>query len=696
MRKNILNLLKKHPGKSFRQKEIIHRLKVKQSEVNALRKILMDMVKKSEINHIKGKHFSFSKQLEGLTGKLIVTQKGFGFVTCEDDTEDIFIGRRSMGDAIHGDAVQVKLSKQLSPQGLKGRVQKVIERGSDSFIGITYRYAGKLFMAISPVNPGRGIRLIKAKKDLDEGQIVKAKVKDWGNAFKPIIAELVTVIGNAEDPANDLATILNKYDYNQEFPKKVNEEVGRFSQASIEKEASNRLDLRKWNCFTIDPADAKDFDDAISIQITKEGFTLGVHIADVSHFVELNSFIDREAMTRATSVYFTEGVVHMLPEKLSANLCSLRPNEDRLAISAIMKLDKKFEVVESEIIPTIIKSNARFTYQDVKNIISSPSAHPFKNDLKILKRLTKQLFIRRSMAGSIDFDIPEPIFAIGEKGIPHEIRPSERLESHRIVEECMLLANRVVAAEIPKLVPKKYPFVYRIHAKPDQMDVARFTDLIKLLRLGVHIPDGDLSPNDFKNVLKHVEDSPYRFLIETVALRTMSKAEYAMKNKGHFGLAFSSYTHFTSPIRRYPDIMVHRTIKMIYNQSFKPKVDWHAMMEKSVKYSNNAERQALNAEREYIKMKQLRWLDERIGESFEGIISGVVNFGFFVELKLSLAEGLVHMDTLGNDEYSYDPDHYCIRGRKYKHEFRLGDQVKVKLLDVLFEKQRANFVLENE
>jgi ribonuclease R len=671
-------------------------MKVNQGEIGAVKILLKDMVKKGEIILNKGKQYSLTRQPSRLEGILTVTQKGFGFVITEDESEDIFIGRRSMADAIHKDRVQVKLKKNQGPQGLKGRIEKVLERGSDQFIGVTYRYGGKMFMAISPVNPGRGIRLIKAKKDLGEGQIVKAKVKDWGNAFNPIIAELETVIGKADDPGNDMKMILNKYDYTQEFSGKVNNAVQQFSQQSIEREIPNRRDLRKWNCFTIDPVDAKDFDDAISIKQDRDGYVLGVHIADVSHFVTPNSPIDREAIIRATSVYFTEGVVHMLPEALSANLCSLRPNVDRLAVSTIIKMNKNFSVLKTEILPTVINSKARFTYQDVQDIVDGKTNHSVKNEINMLKRLAKQLFKNRSDAGSIDFDIPEPIFEMGEKGIPHEIRPSERMESHRIVEECMLLANRLVAAEIPKLLPKKYPFVFRVHAKPDKLDVEQFTDLLKLLHLGVNIPKGEMSPNDMKNVLKHVEDSPFRHLIETVALRTMSKAEYAIKNKGHFGLAFKDYTHFTSPIRRYPDLMVHRMIKMIQHQSFDPKSDWHEVMEKAVKFSNRAELHALSAEREYIKMKQLRWLNERIGQSFEGIISGVVNFGFFVELKLSLAEGLVHVDTLEDDEFSYDQEHYCLRGRKFRQEFRLGDRVKVKLLDVLFDKQRANFVLDNE
>ncbi len=696
MQKKLLNIFNKSPEKLFRQKDIIHRMKVKQHEIGAVKILLNELVKSGEIVRVKGNRYTLPRERSQFEGRLTVTQKGFGFVITDDDLEDIFIGRRSMADAIHGDHVRVKLHGRPSPQGLKGRVQKVLERGSNSFIGITYRYAGKLFMSISPVNPDRGIRLIKAKKDLDEGQIVKARVKDWGSPVKPIIAELQTVIGKAEDPVNDMKMILNKYDYLQEFPQKVMEEVKRFSQKSIAQEISNRRDLREWTSFTIDPVDAKDFDDAISIKQNRNGYELGVHIADVSHFVEQNTYIDREAIQRSTSVYFTEGVVHMLPEALSANLCSLRPNEDRLAVSAIMKMDKDFNIMEKEILPTVINSKARFTYQDVQDIVEDKIDHKFKDDILILKRLAKRLFKNRSDAGSIDFDIPEPIFEMGEKGIPHEIRPSERMESHRIVEECMLLANRVVAAEMPKKLPKNYPFVYRVHANPDQKDVVRFTDLLKVLRLGIQIPKGELSPNDIKNVLKHVEDSPYRSLIENVALRTMSKAEYSMKNQGHFGLAFDHYTHFTSPIRRYPDLMVHRMIKMVCNKSIQQEGEWRELMLKSINISNEVELKALSAEREYIKMKQLRWLNERIGETFEGRISGVVNFGIFVELQSSLAEGLIHIDTMEDDDYTYDEDRYCLQGHKTRYEYRLGDKVSVKVLAVLFEKQRANFTLESQ
>ena len=695
MRKKIINLLKQSARKPLGQKEFLNRLKLKQHEVGAAKILIREMIKSGDIISVKGKRLTLPKNPKTFEGKLSVTQKGFGFVITKDESEDIFIGRRSMSDAIHGDRVRVKIKDQSISRGLKGRIDKVLERGSDQFIGVTYKYRGKMFLAISPVSPDRGIRLIKVSKDLAENQIVKAKVSDWGNAFNPITAVLNTVIGQADDPLNDMKMILHKYDYDQSFPSKVMREVKEYSEKDIANEISNRLDLRDSICFTIDPVDAKDFDDAISIKKTKNGTELGIHIADVSHFVQSNSEIDNEAMYRGNSVYFTEGVVHMLPQALSADLCSLRPKVDRLAVSAIIQLDNGNSVIGVDIRPTVINSNARFTYREVQDVIDGNLKHKYNKELIQLKRLASALFNKRSKEGSIDFDIPEPIFDMGDRGIPHEIRPSERLLSHRIVEECMLLANQVVAINVPKELPKQFPFVFRVHAKPDSLDVERFGGLLKRLKLGVYVPDGDMSPNDFKNILRYVEDSPYRSLIETVALRTMSKAEYSIKNTGHFGLAFRHYTHFTSPIRRYPDLMVHRIIKMVCGQSFAPKAEWREMMGKAVKLSNASEIEAKNAEREYIKVKQLRWLSERIGATFEGIISGVVNFGIFVGLRSSMAEGLVHLDTLEDDEYSYDEDSYCLRGRKYKGEYRLGDTVTVRVLSVQFDKQRANFILEN-
>ena len=695
MKKKILNILKNAPSNTLSQKELIKRLKARKRDVGAIMILIREMSNQGEIIKLKAKRYSLPKIPKNTEGKLSVTQKGFGFVITNDENEDIFIGRRSMADAINGDKVLVKIKGRSKSRGLSGRIHKVLERGSNTFIGVTYIYNAKIFIEISPVNPGRGIQLIGSKKELPEGKIVKAIVKDWGNAKDPIIASFESVIGNAKDPVNDLSMILHKYDYNQSFSSSINQEVKKYSEDDIKAEIGNRLDLRKEICFTIDPKEAKDFDDAISIKRNKMGTEIGVHIADVSHFVTSNSLIDKEAMNRGTSVYFSEGVVHMLPKELSADLCSIRPGVDRLAISSIIQLDQDYKVLNVDIRPTVINSKARFTYEEVQSIIEEKVNHVFKDQINDLKELSIKLHEQREKNGSLDFDIPEPIFEMNKKGVPHKIRSSERLISHRIVEECMLLANKVVAVEIPKKLPNKFNFLYRVHTKPDSLRVERFAGLLKRLKLGIFIPDGDMSPNDFKKILKYVEDSPYRSLIENVALRTMSKAEYVIKNKGHFGLAFRHYTHFTSPIRRYPDLLVHRVIKMIDSRSFDSKNEWNHKIKEALELSNEKEIEALNAEREYIKIKQLRWLADRINSVFEGAITGVTNFGFFVGLKLSMAEGLVHIDTLENDGYYYDEDHYCIKGRSFKEEFRLGDRVKIKIVSVQIEKQRANFVLHD-
>ncbi len=696
MKNKILSIFRTHPDKLYRKKDLLHHLKISEKNILDFKKHLDTLVKSGEVVMMKGKRYKLAKDPDTYMGKLTVTQKGFGFVIVGDGRPDIFIGRRQMGDAIHGDTVSVKLSGRQRSAGPRGRILNIVERGTRQFIGVSTEIRGKLWLTLTPVTPERGVRL-HGKDGIKPlpGEIVIARIKEWGKSNTPIRAQFIESLGQADEALNDLRLILAKYEYRTQFNTKVRREVENMDDRMIEKAIPRRRDLRNLTAVTIDPEDAKDFDDAISIEQVRDGFQLGVHIADVSHFVLRGTALDKTAMERGTSVYFSEGVVHMLPEALSSDLCSLRPGVDRLTVSCVMKLNRKFEVQKTEIFPSVIKSKKRFTYREVQSIIEGEITHALYKPLKLLERLSIALFKSRSKEGSIDFDIPEPIFSMDDTGIPHEIRPSERLRAHRIVEECMLLANRQVAQELPKKLPKNFKIPYRIHDKPDQKDVNQFLGLIRRLNLGISVPKGELSPSAFKQILAKVEDSPFKHLIEAVALRTMSKAVYSTKNHGHFGLAFPHYVHFTSPIRRYPDLMVHRLIKRINSQSFEGANEWNAVTKKALTLSNEMELQALSAEREYIKMKQLRWLNTAIGESFKGIISGVVNFGIFVELEETLAEGLVHIDTLEGDDYSFDEEHYCLRGRQYKEEYRLGDRVNVRVLSVLFDKQRANFVLDN-
>ena len=690
----ILKVLKAQPGRVFRQRELAGRLGIRQSELSKLKVALRKLVAEEEIITVKHGRYMVPKQPKSTEGRLIVNQKGFGFVVTGKDQPDIFIGRRQMSNAVNGDKVRVRIHGHETGS-TRGTISRVISRGTNRFVGTVYSENRGNWLAVQPLTPIRGIKIITTQSiDFKVGQSVVAEVKDWGGTVSPIAVAIVEIIGDAGDPVNDFKIILNRYGYKSDFPSAVRNEAESFSTASIMREIKQRRDLRTLTTFTIDPVSARDFDDALSIEKKPAGYQLGVHIADVSHFVRPGAAIDREALNRGTSVYFTEGTVHMLPESLAADLCSLKPNCDRLTMSALIDLDDDYNVTGFNVMPTVINSNFRFTYRQVQDVLDGKQTQALKIELNLLLDLSRILNTRRADRGSIDFDIPESIFTLSPEGIPHTITPSERLDSHRIVEECMLLANRLVAEKIPQANRETRPFIYRIHDQPDKSDMLGLIELLRLLQIYSGPATSNLSSLELRDILASVAGSRYKNLVENITLRTMTKAIYAPENRGHFGLAFKHYTHFTSPIRRYPDLLVHRLIKQYlgYSDSYS-RDNLIASIRSIADLSTDAELKALPAEREYIKIKQLRWLIKHLGETFTGMISGVTQFGFFVELADTLVEGLVHIDTLSSDDFSYDPAHYCLRGRQFRHEYQLGNTVRIVVQDVLLDKMRANFVL---
>jgi ribonuclease R len=485
--------------------------------------------------------------------------------------------------------------------------------------------------------------------------------------------------------------VANKHNIPQQFSEETRKQV---ESLSFEiPDDPHRKDLRKLTCFTIDPENARDYDDAVSIERDGDGnYRLGVHIADVSHYVPFNTALDHDALQRGTSVYFTDFVVHMLPEKLSTDLCSLMPGTDRLSMSILMSVDHSGKTLSYEITPSVIHSRRCFSYEEVQNVLDAKKG-PFIEELTLLSRLATILQKKRHKEGSIDFDLPEPVYELDENGIPRDIRVRDRLWSHHIVEECMLLANQNVAA-YARSRGTKVPFIYRIHDIPEADDIYEWFALMDAFGVQVSFFGLPVTSKKFQKALEKVMKQNKSSYVMRTALRTMTKAKYSVKPVGHFGLAFEDYTHFTSPIRRYPDLMVHRLLKYyIQNKPLDPELKQR--LKPIAKSCSESELRALQAEREYHKIKQMRYISEHIGSEFEGTISGVAAHGFWVELDKIFVEGFVHKDTLPKDIWDYDKRHHTLKGFHSKMHFQMGHAVRIRVLKADITNARADFALAN-
>jgi ribonuclease R len=495
---------------------------------------------------------------------------------------------------------------------------------------------------------------------------------------------IAEVLGRSGDPHAEILSVARSFGLPSSFPAEVEKESRKFPAQIPSKELGARLDLRKTTCFTIDPVDAKDFDDALSIEHLKNGnIRLGVHIADVSHYVREGTPLDREALERGTSVYLVNEVIPMLPERLSNDLCSLRPDTDRLTYSVLMELNQNGTVEEYQIRKTVIHSAHRFSYEDAQEILKGGSG-PFQKELKDLDRLSKTLYRKRKKKGSLDFDSAEVKFVFDAKGLPEKIVKKERLDAHRLVEECMLLANQTVARHVgaARADRKTRPFVYRVHDAPDPGRLRDLASFVKQFGYSLDAKQG-VSSFELQKLLDKVKGSEVEFLINEVALRSMAKAIYSEKNIGHFGLAFQHYAHFTSPIRRYPDLIVHRLL-----EEYEGKVTPERLsgLEQRIPFiarkSSERERVAVEAERASVKVMQVEYLKRHLGDVLEGVIGGVTEFGLFVEINDLQIEGLVKVRDLADDYYLYDERQYSLRGRSRGKVYRLGDKVRVKVVSV--------------
>ena len=692
--RNIINIFNANPEKTYNYKQMSAELNISsESQRIFVNELLYELQFEEFLVEISRGKFKVNSRGGYITG--VIDRQGVKtYLNPDDGGEPVFIPERKTNHAFLNDKVKVFLYAGRKGQMPEGEVVEIIKRSKDTFVGILEVSENFAFLISDNKTLTNDIFIPKAKLNGGKnGQKAVVKLLEWEPNLKNPVGEVIDVLGNKGDNTAEMHAILAEFGLPYKYPEDVERAADHIDAGITPAEIAKRVDLRKVTTFTIDPRDAKDFDDALSLRKLENGlWEVGVHIADVTHYVRPDSIIEKEARQRATSVYLVDRTIPMLPEHLSNGICSLRPNEEKLTYSVLFQMNDKAEVLKYDIAKTVICSDRRFTYEEAQTVLETGEGD-YKEELFTLDKLAKILRDKRFATGAIAFDRVEVRFEIDEKGKPVSVFFKEQKDANKLIEEFMLLANKTVATHIgkPGKGLKAKTFVYRIHDVPNPDKLQNFSVFIK--RFGYNLKTSGKNTavsSAINHLLDEVQGKKEQNLIETLAVRSMAKAIYSTENIGHYGLAFDYYTHFTSPIRRYPDMMVHRLLER-YAEGGK-NVNQHDY-EELCQHSSDMEQLASNAERASIKYKQVEFMGEHIGQVFDGVISGVTEWGVYVELTVNKCEGMIPIRDLDDDYYTFDDKNYCLVGRRYHRKYQLGDEITVKVARANLDKKQLDFVL---
>lgn len=698
-KKKVKSLIYSPDYKPMKYKELAFLFQLREEQKPVLSQILNELIQEGLIAKTpRGKYQKLSDST--ICGTFIGHSRGYGFVTVEGEEEDYFIPEKQCNGALHQDTVLIQVTNTSTEDGQRkeGMVIQVLKRGIKELVG-TYQ-PGKGYGFVIPDNQ-KFCQDIYVPKALSMGAVrghkVLVQIMNYGGKRQKPEGRITEILGHIKDPGTDIISIVRAYELPVEFQDIELRQAERMPERVEAKECAGRKDLRDWQTVTIDGEDAKDLDDAITLTKTESGYELGVHIADVSHYVTEHSPLDKEALKRGTSVYLTDRVIPMLPHKLSNGICSLNQGEDRLTLSCIMQIDEMGRVVSHEIAETVIRVNQRMSYTDVNRILEEQDTETMAAYREFLpmfyrmKELADILRERRNKRGSIDFDFPETNLVLDEKGVPIAIQPYERRIANKIIEDFMLIANETVAEDY---FWQEMPFVYRTHETPDEEKMKRLRVLISNFGYYFKTAGDTIHPKEFQKLLEQIADSPEEAMISRLTLRSMKQAKYGTVCSGHFGLSTQYYCHFTSPIRRYPDLQIHRIIKENLHGGLaeKRRMHYEKILPKVAEECSRLERRAEEAEREVEKLKKVQYMSKRIGECYEGVISGIHAWGMYVELP-NTVEGLVHVTNMADDYYYYDEEKYAMIGRKFGRTYTLGQRVFIRVQDTDRLMKTIDFVL---